>query len=82
MTTEAAIGSCSENDFPESGHSLKVSVCVCVCVCVCMCVCERESKAKLLAKLSIKPELQPFSEYIWMAATVSVNSQFLHCKKL
>ena len=74
MTTEAAIGSCSENDFPESGHSLKVSVCV--------CVCERESKAKLLAKLSIKPELQPFSEYIWMAATVSVNSQFLHCKKL
>ena len=78
MTTEAAIGSCSENDFPESGHSLKVSV----CVCVCMCVCVRESKAKLLAKLSIKPELQPFSEYIWMAATVSVNSQFLHCKKL
>ena len=80
MTTEAAIGSCSENDFPESGHSLKVSVCVCVCMCVCER--ERESKAKLLAKLSIKPELQPFSEYIWMAATVSVNSQFLHCKKL
>ena len=39
MTTEAAIGSCSENDFPESGHSLKVSVCVCVCVCLCVCVC-------------------------------------------
>ena len=76
MTTEAAIGSCSENDFPESGHSLKVSVCVCVWER------ERESKAKLLAKLTIKPELQPFSEYIWMAATVSVNSQFLHCKKL
>ena len=42
MTTEAAIGSCSENDFPESGHSLKVSVCVCVCVCVYVCVWERE----------------------------------------
>ena len=26
MTTEAALGSCSENDFPERQHSLKVSV--------------------------------------------------------
>ena len=41
---------------------------------MCVCVRDRESKAKLLAKLTIKPELQPFSEYIWMTATVSVNS--------